>query len=115
MLPSDMNVNIKTGTAGYKNEILVSDSGFSLGSYDIANTSVPKKLATRHLSFKSIPPCQRHPQKSPVKTCLSHHAQRGKTHFDTCSGQCLRNMICFLIKGQNQGQGALLAFCHLGL
>ena len=31
MLPSNMNVNIKTGTAGYNNKILVSDGKFSLG------------------------------------------------------------------------------------
>ena len=31
MLPSDMNLKIKSGTAGYNNEILLSDSGFSLG------------------------------------------------------------------------------------
>ena len=31
MLPSNMNLNIRSGTAGYNNKILVSDSGFSLG------------------------------------------------------------------------------------
>ena len=31
MLPSDMNLKIKTGTAGYNNRILVSDEKFSLG------------------------------------------------------------------------------------
>ena len=31
MLPSDMNVKIKTGTVGYNNKILVSDEKFSLG------------------------------------------------------------------------------------
>ena len=31
MLPSNMNLKIKTGTAGYNNKILVSDGNFSLG------------------------------------------------------------------------------------
>ena len=30
-LPSDMNLKIKTGTVGYNNKILVSDSKFNLG------------------------------------------------------------------------------------
>ena len=31
ILPSDMNLNIRSGTLGYNNKILVSDSRFSLG------------------------------------------------------------------------------------
>ena len=31
MLPSDMNLKIKTGTVGYNYKILVSDEKFSLG------------------------------------------------------------------------------------
>ena len=37
MLPSDMNLHIKTGTAGYNNKILVSDSKFNLGKNDKVN------------------------------------------------------------------------------
>ena len=48
MMPSDMKLIINTGTAGYNNEILVSDSGFSLRRNDIVNTSV---LVIRHLLF----------------------------------------------------------------
>ena len=43
MLPSDLNLNIKAGPAGYSNEILVSDSGFSLERNDMVNTSAPEK------------------------------------------------------------------------
>ena len=45
MLPSDMNLKIKSGTAGYNNEISVSDSGFSLGRNDMVNTSAPEKAS----------------------------------------------------------------------
>ena len=31
MLPSDMNLKIRSGTVGYNNKILVSDENFSLG------------------------------------------------------------------------------------
>ena len=31
MLPSNMNLKIKTGTVGYNNKILISDGNFSLG------------------------------------------------------------------------------------
>ena len=59
MMPSDMNMNVKTGTAGYSNKILVSHSGFSLGRNDIVNTSAQRRRVIRHLLFRSIHPCQR--------------------------------------------------------
>ena len=31
MLPSDMDLNIKTGVAGYNNKILISDASLNLG------------------------------------------------------------------------------------
>ena len=41
MLPSDMNLKIKTGTVGYNNKILVSNEKFSLGKNDEVNLTVP--------------------------------------------------------------------------
>ena len=38
MLPSDMNVNIRSGTVGYNNKILVSDEKFSLGENEKVNS-----------------------------------------------------------------------------
>ena len=40
VLPSDMNLNIRSGTVGYNNKILVSDSKFSLGKNEKVNTLV---------------------------------------------------------------------------
>ena len=37
MLPSVMNLNIRSGTVGYNNKILVSDGKFSLGKNDKVN------------------------------------------------------------------------------
>ena len=41
MLPSDMNLKIKTGTLGYNNKILVSDGNFSLGKNENVNLTTP--------------------------------------------------------------------------
>ena len=37
MLPSDMNLKIRSGTVGHNNNILVSDEKFSLGKNDKVN------------------------------------------------------------------------------
>ena len=42
MLPSDMELRIKTGTVGYNNKILVSDGNFSLGKNDEVNAGLAK-------------------------------------------------------------------------
>ena len=50
MLPSDMNLKIKTGTVGYNNKILISDEKFSLGKNVKVNASLAKpeeKTTTR--------------------------------------------------------------------
>ena len=41
MLPSDMNLKIRSGTVGYNNKILVSDGKFILGKNDEVNLAVP--------------------------------------------------------------------------
>ena len=42
MLPSDMNLKIRSGTVGYNNKILVSDGKFSLGKNDKVNARTMK-------------------------------------------------------------------------
>ena len=41
MLPSNMNLKIKTGTVRYNNKILVSDGNFSLGKNENVNLMAP--------------------------------------------------------------------------
>ena len=41
MLPSDMNLKIRSGTARYNNKILVSDEKFSLGKNKNVNLMAP--------------------------------------------------------------------------
>ena len=60
MLPSDMNLNIRSGNVGYSNKILVSDGKFSLGKNDkvnagTANALKPEEETTIHKgSFKNL-------------------------------------------------------------
>ena len=42
MIPSDMNLKIRSGTVGYDNKILVSDGNFSLGKNDEVNAGSAK-------------------------------------------------------------------------
>ena len=42
MIPSDMKLKIRSGTAGYNNEILVSDGKFNLEKNDQVNASLAK-------------------------------------------------------------------------
>ena len=53
MLPSDMNLKIKTGTVGYNNKILVSNGNFSLGKNDEVNLMVPPWSGAQGPAIKS--------------------------------------------------------------
>ena len=56
MLPSDMHLNIRLGTAGYNNKILVSDGKFSLGKNEKVNSLEPAKVVALE------------PTKAPIKS-----------------------------------------------
>ena len=48
MLPSDMNLNIRSGTAGYNNKILVSDGMFSLGRNNTVDAPKSHRTLIKH-------------------------------------------------------------------
>ena len=56
MLPSNMELKIKTDTVGYNNKILVSDGNFSLGKNEEVNLAVPamKSHKTNSLETPAI-------------------------------------------------------------
>ena len=56
MLPSNMELKIKTGTVGYNNKILVTDGNFSLGKNDEVNLITPaiKNHKTNSLETRTI-------------------------------------------------------------
>ena len=55
MLLSDMNLNIKSGTVGYSNKLLVSDGTFSLEKNDEVSTFEMAKI-----SHKAVQPTITH-------------------------------------------------------
>ena len=62
-LPSDMNLNIKTGTVWYNNKILISDGKFSMGKNDEVN-AIPtithsRKQTITHLRKQTITHAQK--------------------------------------------------------
>ena len=69
MLPLYMNLKISSGTIGYNNKFLVSDSGFSLGKM---TQSMFQCQTIGHLSY--VPPCQRLPTPQPSN---SHMKKKG--------------------------------------
>ena len=52
MIPSDMNLKIRSGTVGYNDKILVSDGKFTLGKNEKAN-SVPVMKSHKTDSLKT--------------------------------------------------------------
>ena len=54
MLPSNMNLNIRSGTVGYNNKILVSDGTFSLGKN--SENSLELAVPTPKVSHKVVQP-----------------------------------------------------------
>ena len=54
MLPSDMELRIKTGTVRYNNKILISNSNFSLGKNDEVNSLETTGIKTNSLETPAI-------------------------------------------------------------
>ena len=78
-----MNLNIKTGTAGYNNKILVPDEKFSLGKNEKINSlETPAMKSHKYTKTNSLELAQK-PNVSHKKT--GTHSQRGKN----CSGTFL--------------------------
>ena len=77
MLPSDMNLNIKTRTAGYNNKILVSDSWFSLGKNDMVNSlDSPMPKAAHLTSHKNFLQKQAITHKDLGQSTITHEEEK---------------------------------------
>ena len=68
MLPSNMELKIKTGTVGYNNKILISDGNFSLGKNDEVNLITPaiKNYKTNSLETPTIKNHKTNPLETPA-------------------------------------------------
>ena len=82
MIPSDMNLQIRLGTVGYNNKILVSDGKFSLGKNGEVNLVVPamKSLKTNSLETPAI---KNHKTNSIKPTTIT--TSQGLTHTPAIS------------------------------
>ena len=56
MIPSDMNLKIRSGSAGYNDKILISDGKFILGKNEKVNLAVPamKSHETNSIELTTI-------------------------------------------------------------
>ena len=82
MIPSNMNLKIRSGTAGYNNKILVSDGNFILGKNEKVNS-----LEVRRAPQAETPAIKNHKTNS-LETPTSKVIQislRGLTHAPTNS------------------------------
>ena len=79
MLPSNMELKIKTGTVGYNNKILVSDGNFSLGKNDEVNsleTPAIKNHKTNSLETTAIESCSNTAQRLTHAPTISHEDEK---------------------------------------
>ena len=73
MLPSDMELRIKTGTVGYNDKILVSDCNFSLGKNDEDNSLETPAIKNHKTNSLETPAIKSHSNTTQVccTNCLS--------------------------------------------
>ena len=92
MLPSDMNLKIKTGTVGYNNKILVSDEKFSLGKNEKVNLMAPvmKSHKTNSLGLAHAPAISHKPH---TITHNSHNDEKIALVLFLASGFAIWNMF----------------------
>ena len=98
MLPSDMNLKIKTGTVGYNNKILVSNEKFSLGKNEKVNLMVPtiKSMQTAANSNDVLAHAPNISHKNPGPHTITHNDE--KNHFGTFSDMWFYHMEYFSMK-----------------
>ena len=87
MLPSDMNLKIRSGTVGYNNKILVSNCNFSLGKNENVNLTTP---AIKNHKTNSL--------ETPAIKSHSNTAQ-GLTHAPTISHEDEKTVLILFLTG----------------
>ena len=102
MLPSNMNLKIKTGTVGYNNKILVSDGNFILGKNEKVNLVVPamKSYKTNSLGLEE-PVISHKPQ---TTTYIGHHGHSDEKIALVLSlegGFTIWNMFRFILESSS--------------
>ena len=88
MQPSNMNLNIRSGTAGYNNKIIVSDGKFSLGENDKVNAL---ELTKPKVSHKVIQPTVTHKNQEPQT--ITHNEEKIALVLFLAGGFAIWNMF----------------------
>ena len=84
MLPSNMQLRIRSGTVGYNNKILVSDGNFNLGKNDEVNSLKTPAIETKSLETPAIKTHKTNSLKTPAIESHSN-TTRGLTQAPTTS------------------------------
>ena len=92
MIPSDMELRIKTGTVRYNNKILVSDGNFSLGKNDEVNSlETPiKSHKTNSLELTHAPAIS---QKNQEPKTITHSDEKIALVLALAGGFAIWNMF----------------------
>ena len=93
MLPSDMNLNIRSGTVGYNKKILVSDGKFSLGENDKFNAPAMKSHKTNSLGLAHVPNISHTKQEPQTITHIGHNNEKVALVLFLASGFAIWNMF----------------------
>ena len=96
MLPSDMNLKIRSGTVGYNNKILVSDGKFSLGKNEKVNAPAMKShkySKTNSMGLAHTPKTSHKKQEPQTTTHIGHNEENISLVLFLASG--LQYGICF--------------------
>ena len=95
MLPSDMNLKIRSGTVGYNNKILVSDGKFSLGKNVEVNTPtmITTQTAANSNDVLTHAPTITHNQEPHTMTHNSHNDEKIALVLFLASGFAIWNMF----------------------
>ena len=101
MLPSNMELKIKTGTVGYNNKILVSDGKFSLGKNDEVNSSETPAIKNHKTNSLETPAIKNHKTNSLETLAIKSHSNttQGLTHAPTISHEDEKAAFILLITG----------------
>ena len=83
MIPSDINLKIRSGTAGYNNKILVSDGKFILGKNEKVNSTVPAMKNHKTNSLKT--PAMRSTQTAARPEPRKHNSNDVLSHTSAIS------------------------------
>ena len=100
MLPSNINLKIKTGTVGYNNKILVSDGKFSLWKNEEVNAfesfpHTPNKTVAQPKIIHKVVAQPPHAHELSQKPTITHEEEKLLWYF---SGRWSCNMEYVLVK-----------------